>query len=484
MVTELSAMCLAFIGVRMFSAINRRKGILFIIIGYSLIVACAGCVQWGLDMSVGNKWNNILFFSNSGIWGAWAGIGLVVVMGISQRSQYVVCWRIFICIFSVLLLLSRSRASWLGVVVSIGYYLLNNKAVVYYLKNHLYVIFACGMVAMIACWGLYRYKQPSADGRLLIWKVSSGMIAAHPWVGQGKDAFRQHYLYAQADYFRHYFKREEIMRADNVAYPYNELLKLSLEYGVIGVMLFAALFLSCLLRKCENQIDVILCALLLFLGVYGLFAYPSDIWNLQMLLFCVMGCLSIEKQRYSRGKCFFYCAFLCFSSIVCYGLFRYRYLEYLVNDIIRENVDRTFLPVSQLKDLESYPMLYERYVQYCSMKSPDSLQTLEILEEAIRYIPSSPLFCELGDCYLKQGLILQSEEAYKQAKFILPGRFLPRYKLFSLYRRYGKQTEAVEEAREILSLPVKIDNTLSLKIRGEVRRFLYKTQRQETAFGK
>lgn len=73
---------------------------------------------------------------------------------------------------------------------------------------------------------IYYYKKDSADGRLLIWRVSIDMIADAPLVGHGIGTFENKYMYYQAQYFEShpYSKYEKL--ADNIVYPYNEFLRI------------------------------------------------------------------------------------------------------------------------------------------------------------------------------------------------------------------------------------------------------------------
>ena len=73
---------------------------------------------------------------------------------------------------------------------------------------------------------IYYYKKDSADGRLLIWRVSIDMIADAPLVGHGIGTFENKYMYYQAQYFEShpYSKYEKF--TDNIVYPYNEFLRI------------------------------------------------------------------------------------------------------------------------------------------------------------------------------------------------------------------------------------------------------------------
>ena len=328
------------------------------------------------------------------------------------------------------------------------------------------------IVVLAGCWGIYRYKQASADGRLLIWKVSISLIAKHPLTGQGQDAFRHHYLYAQADYFARHPQAKEAIYADNVIYPYNELIKVVVESGLIGMILLVGLLVSAMMHKKQTFENKGLSALLLFMCVYGMFVYPSDVWSLKVLFFVLLGSLSADRAMPARRKRMAYSLILLLSAVICMGIVHYARLKYMVEGQVTKGIAGKEPLASWWQSLRDYPALYERCVQQCALSVPSDTITLQMLEAATRYIPSSSLFCHLGNCYLAQGKVGSAEASYRQAGRMVPGRFLPHYKLFDLYRKDNRHQDACEEAHAILSLPVKVDNTLTLKIRGEAKRFL------------
>lgn len=87
--------------------------------------------------------------------------------------------------------------------------------------------------------GIYQFKKESADGRLLIWKVSTHIIKDNPLFGVGFDRFKTHYMDAQATYFIENKDASEVMRADNNYYAFNELAQLTVENGIIGLVFFS-----------------------------------------------------------------------------------------------------------------------------------------------------------------------------------------------------------------------------------------------------
>ena len=57
------------------------------------------------------------------------------------------------------------------------------------------------VIISLASVGLYRMKKDSADGRRLIWNVTSKMIQDKPLFGHGTNGFQANYMEYQANFF-------------------------------------------------------------------------------------------------------------------------------------------------------------------------------------------------------------------------------------------------------------------------------------------
>jgi MFS-type transporter involved in bile tolerance (Atg22 family) len=84
-------------------------------------------------------------------------------------------------------------------------------------------------------------KQDSADGRLLMWKVTVKAIAGQPLAGTGLGGFPAAYAEAQGGYFATGNATDREKRvAGCPEYAFNEYLQIGLEQGVGGLIVFVA----------------------------------------------------------------------------------------------------------------------------------------------------------------------------------------------------------------------------------------------------
>lgn len=104
---------------------------------------------------------------------------------------------------------------------------------------------------------LYQIKNNSADGRLLIWKLSTKMIAENPFKGYGYGLFERNYNLKQASYFANQTSSNtERRNASFVAMAYNDYLEQTIEGGILGLLFYSDITKVFVGEK-ENQLVII-----------------------------------------------------------------------------------------------------------------------------------------------------------------------------------------------------------------------------------
>ncbi len=157
--------------------------------------------------------------------------------------------QIVIVLILLVLPAARSRAAWLGGLVGSAYILW---AFRYDLKTALRISvlsqrfsalqkkFAIGLsilLSVVIIAGLYKLKQGSADGRLLMWRVSWEMIKDKSIMGYGPGGFEANYSNYQAEWFRcgNGTPEQELVAGTPDA-PFNEFIRVWVEYGAVGIL--------------------------------------------------------------------------------------------------------------------------------------------------------------------------------------------------------------------------------------------------------
>jgi O-antigen polymerase len=90
--------------------------------------------------------------------------------------------------------------------------------------------------------GLYLMKQGSASGRLLMWQVTWEIVKEKPLSGYGSGSFNALYMPAQARWFESGKGTDaQVMVAGSPQAPFNEVIGLWLEKGLVGILLAAGI---------------------------------------------------------------------------------------------------------------------------------------------------------------------------------------------------------------------------------------------------
>ena len=144
-------------------------------------------------------------------------------------------------------------------------------------RNRLILLF---VTLIIVIGGLYKYKPQSADGRLLVWRVTADMIADKPILGHGIGGFNKNYMFYQADYFTEHPESAYSQYSDNIAYPYNEFLHVLADQGIIGLVLILGLLVAVLKTPANNNEYK---AAIIGYIVFAQFSYPSYVPGLLVL---------------------------------------------------------------------------------------------------------------------------------------------------------------------------------------------------------
>lgn len=106
----------------------------------------------------------------------------------------------------------------------------------------------------------------------------------------------------------------------------------------------------------------------------------------------------------------------------------------------------------------------------------DYSMALPVLEKASDLSPSSEMMCDLGICYQNEKRYEDAINAFTAASYMVPTYITPHYHLFTLYQEICNNEKAMEKARYMLSMPVKIVNSSVLRYRHQARLFLEKNK--------
>lgn len=230
----------------------------------------------------------LLPFDNAAGFGAALAMGLPIVLdrllsckGTKVQTKrhhllYTLTYAALTLLVIAALWLTPSRTAWIAAMVATGWLLLRRTRILHRLRPvHRFLAgLACLTILLALTVALYRMRPASADGRLLIYRVTADCISEAPLTGHGRDGILRDYMPAQAAFLRQHPNHPATMLANNVPYVFNELLALCLRYGIGGVVLLLLGLALCWRRASDTPATA--SASLTAFGVMCLTSYPTS----------------------------------------------------------------------------------------------------------------------------------------------------------------------------------------------------------------
>ena len=174
-------------------------------------------------------------------------VGVLPVL-LSMTRMRAVARLLFLFLILLAIVLLRCRTAYIGLAVEIAVMLFSYGKARNMYFSHRWVVVIGVLVCAFSAVKLYNMKRDSADGRLLIWKVSAQMIAERP-MGCGYGLFPKHYNLRQAEYFHEEHGTETERRNASFVYmAYDDFLEHGMEGGIIGMLFLAGFYAMTITR--------------------------------------------------------------------------------------------------------------------------------------------------------------------------------------------------------------------------------------------
>jgi len=334
------------------------------------------------------------------------------------------------------------------------------------------------LMALVPCilaagYVLWQAKAPSARGRLLIWKVTSTMIARHPLSGIGAGNFAGDYGRYQAGYFQtHDASLDEQMLSGDVLEAFDCPLQILAEYGCIGFLCWTLLIVSVLRPRPpfrpENLIGHTAC--LLALGISSLGSNPFHCLPVLVIAVChaaaYLGKAPAPRVAVKPWAAALGALLLLFTAYTA------------LTDVTWSAAADSAATAGFSKAAPAYRALYPlkrwdwRYLFNYGAEAALGGQTglsAALLERAKIFGSTADLYLFLGDDYMAMGDYELARLNYTTAMYMIPSRLLPRYKLVQLYDKWGRGDEARRLIDESLQRPVKVPSVFTNQVFSEWR---------------
>ncbi|WP_186754189.1 O-antigen ligase family protein [Echinicola salinicaeni] len=477
------------LGMRKSDIDNAVKAGLFIklIFGVGLVQAIFGGLQY-LDIF---QSNNTAFpitgsFDNPAGYAAVLALSLpfgLYLYDISKGNErnLIVISLVFLCVSIVL---AESRTGMLAMLASFLVFvgITKGRALKLTGKKKVLILSVVAFILISFCLLLYWTKKDSADGRLLIWKVSLEMIRDLPLLGFGLDGFKANYMDYQAKFFESNPESEYSILADNVMHSFNEFLLLTVKFGLLGLLfvLFSIGYLIFKIAKSRSLFRSLTLSGLTGFFVLASFSYPLDYAACWLLLavFLAMGLpgyeIKIKRKQRSLLR-------LTMVLVGCWSMVHFYHQA-------KAEIQWKEIAVSSLQGkteemMMEYRKLYPKlknnpYFLYNYAAELNVLHRYEdsnlVLEECKKKLNDFDVQLLLADNYSELDAIEKAEQHFEKASRMIPNRFYPLYRLVKIYERNGNIKQATLLAEGLLEKEVKVESSIIDAIKREMREFVEK----------
>ena len=381
-----------------------------------------------------------------------------------------------------------SRAAWFASLISCGYVVLRvyRVKVKSFVSKHRYAVSGVLIVGALLASSAYFMKRDSADGRLLIWKITSQAIASSPCGEENGRTFSAIYGDAQERYFTNCeYSESEAWVAGTPDFAFNEFLQIAVVHGIWVPVLFVTVLLVLLKiagsRKQLAGIDGCLVSLM----VFACFSYPLHIpaivsvWLLTLMVLCGEGLVMIKRKRNAVAVLLPVVVAGLTASMDMYGI----YSE-------RTRAVREWMPVRVLYHsgafnaaAEEYGKLYDKMSwnkDFCFeygralYKARSYGKAEEVLLKAMEVSGDPMILNMLGRNAQESGEYGKAEKYLLRSTRRLPERVYPHYLLVKLYAEpeYFDRIKLIREAECVLNAEPKVNSTAIREMRQEVKKIL------------
>lgn len=323
---------------------------------------------------------------------------------------------------------------------------------------------------------MYQMKRDSADGRMLIWRLSATMIVDKP-MGHGYGLFAKHYNQRQAEYFSADGGTEtERCTATYTAMAYNDYLEHGVDGGIIAMMFLAGFYILTITKtKTKMKAEAAILSAFAVMSLTNFVCATIQPW---LLIICTAAmALSQDKSTEPPRKALSIAisvAMLVLTTIFSVMIFSMTKSQLQLHNMAERMKSGETLNDKEFADIEQGIYTSEAYWRTRArnlMHNDSCHDAMQCIGKAMQ-LTSSPLLCYMmHQCTVAQGkeyygIPYISEVCNIQPKLLLPKLILMRY--------HDSRTEtgkALHCADEIISADVKVNNKKTAAIIREAEEY-------------
>ena len=324
----------------------------------------------------------------------------------------------------------------------------------------------------------YFIKRGSADGRSLIWMASLTTWMHDMWLGVGVGGFRHACAEGIAEMWNANPDSAKFASAGVTDYAYNAMVKILVEQGLVGALLWIAITLLAMWRLYKLSVSLFMGMLSLL--VFSMFSYPFELLPYRIIAVMVF---AWSESRDKSTLCLHLNKIICtFVSIITIAFSWFLKTE--ITERIEHDKDATlFAGMRNSAFLSDY---YE-LLPYETDNPQYLFDFAKTLREETRYedsnailrmgtqVSADPMFyIIMGNNYRDEQLYDLAKETYEKAYSIMPNRLYPMYLLMMMYADKGDEALANDMAKRVRHSYVKIESNATKQMQEKADSILGK----------
>lgn len=457
--------------------------------GIVLLLAAYGYGQWFGILPRSNAFFTATgTYSNPAAFAGFLALGAPLTLasfGKTTGNKIMMLRVAMFCFVIGAIVISQSRAALLSVVVA-STLLFFVRPAFFALSSKLKAVYFVSMtVVLLALLGiLYKARPESADGRLMIWKITQPMIHENLLFGGGTGYFEGNYNAYQGKYLStpEASDREKFLSGE-VQTAFNEYLNTLVNGGIIRLILLLMIiymtwrsYAAALLTDKAVHYPVAL----LSISVFAFFSYPLHVLSISTVMFVsfgVMGSQMKERvgtraflvdrrllQLYAAGLLFFITSVGLHLKSLGKWKSALEYADYNPAESLR------LYDEAKVNLQNNIPFLYNYAAELADLGYYK--KSLQIFHELEQKHTDIKVCSQIGRCYESSSQYPLAEKYFKMAANMQPYLLNAKLLLFNLYVKANQPEDTKRIAKLIIATPVKVKTREAEKIKENMRLYL------------
>lgn len=439
-------------------------------------------------------------FFNSGPYGGFISLmfPLILHYWIMYRGKNKIIEYAILAVGIICLLVfpaTLSRTAWVGAIAGCVLVLFFDTGIIVKLNDYkkrqpkkvILLTVICSILFIGSVFGIFHLKKDSANGRLFMWKITALAIKESPARGVGLGGFPAAYANAQMNYFKSGKGSEtEKLVAGSPEYAFNEYLRIFVEQGILGGMLFLLLTFLIIRSGVKNK-QTGAAGSFLALSVFAFASYPYYLWEF-LIMWVLLSTICVSKtKRFYREK-------LTKQSIYFSILFLVLLLASMLLCLKQlqpySQAKKEWKKTRPLYSVRAYQSIADEYGRLYTRLNHDQKFVFEyavilnatkqrekadtVLSRGLE-LSCDPMFYNVkGRNFHEMKKYKEAEMCYLNSTYLLPERIYPYYLLTKLYADSANfQPEKMRQAAfAVLEKEPKVHSVAINEMRDEVKKIL------------